>query len=76
MKIANKNNLVDVISLKHSKRNGRRFVMLGIGKGKRARHAHLLPAEARAVAYALLLLAEQLSVSAAQDSAVYSARSS
>lgn len=48
------------ISLK-VKEDGQRLVHLNIGNGApRDRHANLLPAEARAVAYALLSFAEQI----------------
>jgi hypothetical protein len=59
MEIKNLNNAEDVVSVKESDRKG--HVYLKIGEGQRSSHTHLRPAEARAVAYALLSYAEQIS---------------
>ena len=61
MEIPNQNNPDDTVTITKSEdREG--HVWLAIGEDKRSRHAHLQPAEAKAVAYALLSYAEQVSV--------------
>lgn len=55
MEIKNSSNPKDVVIVKESERNRRGHVRLGVGKeGYKPRHANLTPAEARAVAHALL----------------------
>ena len=50
----------DTVTVKESEPNRKGRVWLGIGGTEhKARHVNLLPAEARAVAYALLSYAEQ-----------------
>jgi hypothetical protein len=63
MEIKNSSNPKDVVIVKESEPNHKDHVRLGIGitKEDSPRHANLTPAEARAVAYALLSYAEQVS---------------
>jgi hypothetical protein len=61
MKIPNQNDPDDRVTIIKSEEH-RGLVWLAIGApDKRSRHAHLRPAEAKAVAYALLSYAEQVS---------------
>jgi len=61
MEIPNQNNSDDlVVVIKSAEHPG--HVWMGIGEGQRSRHVHLQPAEAKAVAYALLSYVEQVSV--------------
>lgn len=67
MEIQNQNDSEDIVTVVKSE-NHKGHVWLGIGgQGKRSRHAHLNPVEARAVAYALLSYAEQVSVVSAGE---------
>lgn len=61
MDIKNLNNPDDIVRISESDRKGHIYVCLYIGEDRRGRHAHLCAAEARAVAYALLSYAEQIS---------------
>lgn len=60
MEIQNRNNSEDMVIIDKSDKR-ETLVQLDIGKGTSSRHAHLQPTEARAVAYALLSYAEQVS---------------
>ena len=59
MKIKNQNNVEDVVTVEESELDG--HVYLKVGEDPSSRQAQLRPAEARAVAYALLFHVEQLS---------------
>ena len=61
MKLPNQNNSDDSITIIKSA-DRKDHVWLAIGDDKRSCHAHLLPAEAKAVAYALLSYAEHVSI--------------
>ena len=60
MEIKNSSNPKDVVTVEESHSNHKCHVRLGIGvTDSNPRHVNLRPAEARAVAYALLCYAEQ-----------------
>ena len=61
MKINNRHNPDDVVTVEESKRDRTRHVYLKIVEGQRSSHANLRPAEAKAIAFALLSYAEQIS---------------
>jgi hypothetical protein len=62
VEIKNLNNAQDMVTVKEVGKNGQGQVYLNIGEtSANPRHARLSQAEARAVAYALLSYAEQIS---------------
>ena len=62
MEIKNQNNADDAVTVIESQdRKGHVWLGIGPRDSTRSRHAHLRPAEARAIAYALLSFSEQVS---------------